>query len=139
MVFVSGTPSANQIQISPSLSGTVANMVTALNASVDPEMSKCVYDRSGNTLIVFFATPGYIGNYLAVGTSNPDTVVLSNDTLRGGGALLTMTTTVYDAQYFIPVGETEAEYVYDVMFQNDVGPQAILFRGSILWKQGVTR
>ena len=68
-----------------------------------------------------------------------DRAVLSDDTLRGGGALLTMTTTVYDAQYFIPLGETEATYVYDVMFQNDVGPQAILFRGSILWKQGVTR
>lgn len=139
VVFVSGTPASNQIQISPSLSGTVANMVTALNASVDSEVSKCVYDRSGNTLIVFFASPGYAGNYLAVGASNTDTVVVSNDTLRGGGALLTMTTTVHDAQYFIPLGATEASYVYDVMFANELGPQAILFRGSILWKQGVTR
>ena len=139
VTFVSGTPSVNQIQISPSLSGTVANMVTTLNASADPEVSKCVYDRSGNTLIVFAASPGYAGNYLAVGASNTETVVLSTDTLRGGGALLTMTTTVHDASYFIPVGETEKEYVYDVLFANELGPQAILFRGSILWKQGVTR
>ena len=139
VTFVNGTPAANEVQISTSLSGTVAGLVTTLNASADLDISKCVYDRSGNTLIVFYATPGYMGNYLAIGASNLETVRLSDDTLRGGGALLTMTTTVYDAQYFIPLGETEATYVYDVMFQNDVGPQAILFRGSILWKQGVTR
>ena len=139
VMFVSGTPAANEIQISPSLSGTVANMVTTLNASADPEVSKCVFDRSGNTLIVFAASPGHAGNYLAVGASNTETVVLSSDTLRGGGALMTMTTTVHDASYFIPLGQTEATYVYDVLFANELGPQAILFRGSILWKQGVTR
>jgi hypothetical protein len=139
VTFVSGTPGVDEVQIKASLSGTVADLVTALNASVDPDISKCVYDRSGNTLIVFYATPGYAGNYLAIGASNLETVILSDDTLRGGGALLTMTSTVYDTQFFIPYGATEAEYVYDVRFENDLGPQAILFGGPMLWKQGVTR
>lgn len=139
VTFVSGTPTGNQSQIGASLSGTVTNLVDALNASADPDVSKCVYDRSGNTLIIFYATPGYAGNYLAVGASNLETVILSDDTLRGGGALLTMTSTVYDTQFFIPYGATEAEYVYDVRFENDQGPQAILFGGPMLWKQGVTR
>jgi hypothetical protein len=33
----------------------------------------------------------------------------------------------------------QAEYVYDVRFENDLGPQAIMFGGPITWKQGVTR
>jgi hypothetical protein len=86
MTFVAGTPGINEIPIGVSLSATLVSMVTTLNASTDPDISKCVYDRSGNTLIVFFNTPGYVGNYLSLGASNVDGVVLSGDTLRGGGA-----------------------------------------------------
>ncbi len=134
VTFVSGAPGANQVQIDTTITGTVGRTLTMLNASTDDFIELCTYTRAGNSITAEYDIAGFAGNNFVIGASAPVTrMTVSGETLEGGGALLTMTASVFDIKNF------SGDYWYDVRFENELGPQARLFEGVITWKQGVTR
>ena len=72
---------ANQTQIQPSLSATLAQLAIDLGASADVEVVKCTYASNSTQLLITFATLGTGGNAytLAASAGTP-----SAGTLAGG-------------------------------------------------------
>ena len=88
ITFVTGTPTANQVQIGASLAATVANAVRALNASAVTAVAAATYRGSptGNAIEITHDTLGTAGNAftLAVSSSPASNATVSAATLTGG-------------------------------------------------------
>ena len=82
--FVSGTAGAEETQIQGTVTQTVDQLVSDLNASGDPEIAKCTYSRptSTQTLVIAFDTAGPSGNGFTIAASAAS---VSSPTLTGGG------------------------------------------------------
>lgn len=75
------TPTVAQVQIGASISETLDNLVTFLNASTNTDLSLATYSRSGNSLVITAKSGGVQGqNYIVSGagtwTDNADSAVL---------------------------------------------------------------
>jgi Phage tail tube protein len=90
VTFVTGTPTAGQVKIGATIVETVANLVAALNASAEAELTVATYraDLDGTSLLIQFDALGTAGNSytLAKGTSPNPNATLSGATLTGGAA-----------------------------------------------------
>lgn len=87
--FVAAAPTGNQILIGASVSATLDNIVTALNASVVPGVSAATYSKTGtgnNVLTVLNDNAGTAGNaFTLVASSAPaSNGTVSGATLAGG-------------------------------------------------------
>ncbi|WP_211276796.1 phage tail tube protein [Erythrobacter tepidarius] len=82
--FVTGTPGALQTQIQATVTQTIDQLVTNLNASANPEISKCTYSRPASTqrLEIVFDTAGPSGNAFTIAASHASP---SGPRLTGGG------------------------------------------------------
>jgi len=82
--FVSGTPTGNETEIQATVTQTVDQLVSDLNASADAEVAKCTYSRptSTQTLVIAFDTAGPTGNSFTIAAS---AATVSAPTLTGGG------------------------------------------------------
>ncbi|MCP5364110.1 MAG: hypothetical protein H6905_02560 [Hyphomicrobiales bacterium] len=84
--FVSGSPVGNEIEIGVDLATTVANAASALDVSVDPDVSVATYGESGGTtLTITHDTPGTGGNAFTLAASANSNGTMSAATLTGGG------------------------------------------------------
>lgn len=90
VTFVTGAPTAGQVKIGATVTETLANLTTYLNASAATELVGATYsaDTDGRTLRIVFDALGTAGNSytLAKGTSPNPNVTLSGATLAGGSA-----------------------------------------------------
>jgi hypothetical protein len=85
VTFVSGSPTGNQVQIGGTLTITLNNLQTFLNASADTNLVKMTYQVTGSVLYIISVLPGTTGNaYTLAKTSTAITV--SGATLAGGVA-----------------------------------------------------
>lgn len=83
--FVTGTPSGNQSQIGANLAATLANLVTALNASAVPQIAAASYGQTGGTtLSVTHDTLGPAGNAFTLAAQPASNGTPSGATLAGG-------------------------------------------------------
>jgi len=82
--FVAGTPSGNETEIQATVTQTVDQLVSDLNASGDVEVTKCTYSRptSTQTLVIAFDVAGPSGNSFTIAAS---AATVSAPTLTGGG------------------------------------------------------
>jgi hypothetical protein len=82
--FVSGTPSGNETQIQGTVTGTIDQLVTDLNASADVDIDDATYSRETGTqvLTITHDTADETGNAFAVAASG---ATASGTTLTGGG------------------------------------------------------
>lgn len=82
--FVSGTPSGNETGIQATITQTLDQLVSDLNASADAEIAKCMYSRptSTQTLVIVFDTAGPTGNSFTIAASAGTG---SGPALTGGG------------------------------------------------------
>ena len=82
--FVSGTPSGDETEIQATVTQTLDQLVSDLNASADAEIAKCTYSRptSTQTLVIVFDTAGPTGNSFTLAASAAS---VSGPTLTGGG------------------------------------------------------
>src|SRR5690606_32363967 len=82
--FVSGTPSGDETEIQATVTQTLDQLVSDLNASADVEVAKCTYSRptSTQTLVIVFDTAGPTGNSFTLAASAAS---VSGPTLTGGG------------------------------------------------------
>jgi hypothetical protein len=84
--FVSGAPSGAQIQIAATLTLTLDNMVSVLNASVNAAVDDCTYSKVGTTILLATNdTAGAAGNTFTLAASAASLGVASAPTLTGGG------------------------------------------------------
>lgn len=96
VTFVTGTPTSGQVKIAAgSLPGTLANLLTFLNASVDANIIQMSYSVVGSTLYCVSKITGTGGNALTIAAS---AATASGSTLAGGSgtdisALLFMNST----------------------------------------------
>jgi hypothetical protein len=82
--FVTTSPTGNQVAIGGSLSATLSNLLTVLNASTTPGITNFTFTTGGgNTLILTAAKVGASGNLLTISASNATT---SGPTLTGGSS-----------------------------------------------------
>jgi hypothetical protein len=80
--FVSSSPSGNETEIQGSLEDTLDELVADLNASLDPNVSKCTYSvEGGTTLKIVYATEGAEGNAFTIAAS---AATVSGGALSGG-------------------------------------------------------
>lgn len=88
--FVTGTPTANQIQIGATLPATVANAVRVLNASVVTGVAAATYRQNdrGNAILIQHDALGVSGNSFAIETGDTpaSNATASGATLSGGAA-----------------------------------------------------
>lgn len=130
----SGATSAfvgNTVPIGITVGKTLANLVSFLENSTDPQISLCEYAVSGNELSITYDSNAIAGNLFAIGASTSNAVA-SGATLSGAGGILTMTATIGDIEIF------NGAYVYDCRFEE--GSTIVpLFGGTITFIQGVTR
>ena len=84
--FVTGTPGALQTQIQATVTQTIDQLGTNLNASANPEVAKCTYSRPPSTqrLEIVFDTLGPSGNGFTLAASH---AAPSGPRLTGGGHL----------------------------------------------------
>ena len=90
ITFVSGTPVGSQVKIGGSLTITVANLMTFLNASVDANILKMTYTEviiSGSDIIVYCTSKiaGVTGDSYTLAVSGATPPAVSGGTLVGGG------------------------------------------------------
>jgi hypothetical protein len=77
----------NQFNIGVDLTTSITNLVTVLNASVDPKVSVATYANSGGTaLSVTYDTKDYVGNAFTLAETSANATV-SNATLTGGAGV----------------------------------------------------
>jgi len=99
VTFVSGAPGANQVTIGANLAASLTAFVSALQSSIDTNISQFTYGQQlGTTLTLTAATSGYAGNNLTLSagyargtmtfTSNPS----NGDTATFNGATVTFVT-----------------------------------------------
>jgi hypothetical protein len=121
----------NNVPIGLTVGNTLTNLLSLLNASVDPQIALCVYALGGDELSIVFETTSIAGNLFALAASSSG-VVVSAPTLFGAGGVLTMTAPVGDIEAF------QGAYVYDCRFE--MGSTVVqLFGGTLTFTQGVTR
>lgn len=83
--FVSGASSGPQTKIGVSVTATVAQLVSDLNASMDVDIAAATYQVAQSTnLVIMHDTAGTGGNAFTVAASSP-VIVVRSPTLRGGG------------------------------------------------------
>lgn len=83
--FVSTTPTGNQIQIGATLSDTLDNAVTALNASAVSGVALATYSKSGtDTLAIAADTAGTTGNAFTLVAAATSKGTISGAALAGG-------------------------------------------------------
>jgi len=92
-----------EIQIGASLSATLGNAVTVLNASTDANVNVATYSNDALTLFIVYDTPGTGGNAytLAAGVATPSGANLTGGTATGIGTLTVTTAGNYSV---VPVG-----------------------------------
>ncbi|MFN7129374.1 MAG: phage tail tube protein [Brevundimonas sp.] len=85
--FVTGTPTANQIKIGPTLAQTLANAVRALNLSAVAGVAAATYwgDGDGKTIRIAHDVLGTAGNSFTLAASAV-AITVSGATLTGGAA-----------------------------------------------------
>lgn len=86
VTFVTGAPSALQVQIGASLAITLANLMTLLNSSTDANLIKATYALSGSVLQLtanINQVVGAAGNALTLAKSSTP-ITLSGATFAGG-------------------------------------------------------
>ena len=71
VTFVTASPSGNQVLIGATLTATLSNLLTFLQASTDVNISKFTYFVSGSTLYLASATTGPGGNSLTISVTIP--------------------------------------------------------------------
>lgn len=82
VTFVASGAGTDQVNIGGSLSDTMGNLLSVLNNSSDGGVNSFVYGiATANTLLVRAASPGVLGNSLAISAS---AATVSNGTLQGG-------------------------------------------------------
>lgn len=92
-----GTPTGSQIEKGTDLSGTLDNIVTALNASADPAVAAATYSKTGtDTLTITHDTAGVAGNSFTLAASATSNGTVSGATLTGGTNLHTFTSGAQD-------------------------------------------
>jgi hypothetical protein len=90
--FVTGSPTGAQIQIGVDLATTIANAVTALNASSDANVTPATYSAVGGTALhVAYDTTGLAGNAFTLAADANSHGTPSGATLSGGGNKHTFT------------------------------------------------
>lgn len=83
VTFVAASPTGNQVLIGANLAATLANLMTVLSGSADPNLVQATYALSGTTLQLTAAAAGSVGNALALSTTVSG-VTASGATLAGG-------------------------------------------------------
>lgn len=96
VIFVSGTPSGNEVKIQDNLADTLAQLLSFLQHSGDTNISQFTYQIAlGTTLLITAASPGVQGNSLTISAgyatgsidfggnpNNGDTVTLNGTTIE---------------------------------------------------------
>lgn len=82
--FVTGTPTGNQIQIGASVSATLTNAATVLNASADASVAAATYTVATPLLTIVHDTAGLAGNSFTLAASATSNGTVSGATLSGG-------------------------------------------------------
>lgn len=124
VTFVTGTPAAGQVQIGASLTATLANLLSYLQASVDTQLVKFKYYVVGSVLYVAAATAGSTGDTLTIAKSSTN-ITVSGATLTGGtgtdvSSLLGMTSTSSGA-YVAPGVAAETAVAAATLFDQNYG------------------
>jgi hypothetical protein len=136
VTFVTSGAVGNQVNIGATLPLTMANLLSFLTASTDPQIMQCSYSiASSQVLQVVYNTPGTLGNAFAIDAIGGGSTV-SNllKTLQSGGAAITLIAPVEDIEEFL------GDYVYDVRFQIELTNFYVPIVGGIMtFVQGVTR
>jgi hypothetical protein len=83
VIFVTGTPSGSQVQIGSSLTNTLANLLTFLQASTDTQIMKFLFQVNGPLLNVAGAIPGIAANALTISETSAF-ITTSGSTLSNG-------------------------------------------------------
>ena len=105
--FVSGAPSGNEIQIQGTVTQTLDEAVTVLNASANPDVDDATYSRPTSTqqVLVTHDTAGLGGNSFTLAAS---VATVSGATLTGGGYDHVFASGAQDVpSYSIEVGQPE--------------------------------
>lgn len=100
--FKTVTSTATETAISPTLAGTLAQLVSDLNASADVNVSTATYSTDGVSLFITFDVPGAGGNAYTL-VSSGAFAVRSGATLTGGSATGVGTVTVTTPGIFTAV------------------------------------
>lgn len=82
ITFVNSLTTGNQVLIGANLAATLANLVTFIQSSTDPQIVKFVPYLSGTTLYVAAATAGAAGNSLTIAKTST-VITVSGTTLAG--------------------------------------------------------
>ena len=69
VVFVSGTPTGNQVQLAGDLDGTLDRLLTFLNGSADTEINDNDYSLTAGTLLIIQKATGEAGNAYTIRTT----------------------------------------------------------------------
>ncbi|MGY0790959.1 DUF3383 domain-containing protein [Azospirillum argentinense] len=83
VTFVSGAPSAGQVQIGATLAATLANLLTFLSNSADANLSAMTYGVVGTTLYIVSKATGTAGASYTLAKSGTN-ITVSGATLSGG-------------------------------------------------------
>lgn len=83
ITFKTSGATGNEVDIAGTIAETIDDLITLLEASVDAEIVKFTYARSGDTLYITAASAGAAGNALTIAASNASHVE-SGATLSGG-------------------------------------------------------
>ncbi|MFN7110323.1 MAG: phage tail tube protein [Brevundimonas sp.] len=109
--FTTGTPTANQVKIGPSLKQTIANAVRVLNQSAVAGVAAASYwaTADGKTIQVLHDSVGVAGNSFALATSTTpaSNATASGSTLSGGSATGGYRHVWYSAEQTLPSASVE--------------------------------
>lgn len=83
VTFVTAAPAAGQVQIGGTLTNTLVNLLTFLQASTDTQLVKFTYYVVGSILYVAAVATGTAGNSLTIAKSSTN-ITVSGATLTGG-------------------------------------------------------
>jgi hypothetical protein len=121
----------NTAPVGLTIGATLANLISFLNASADPQISLCTYALGGAEISIVYDTTSINGNLFALAASSSG-ITASAPTLFGAGGVLTMTAPIGDIEAF------QGQYVYDCRFE--LGATVVqMFGGIITFLEGVTR
>lgn len=86
--FIAGASSGTNVQIKTSLTLTLDELVTVLNASANASVTPATYSKGGSTkLLIVYDTPGTAGNAFTLAASVASNGVVSGSTLANGTKL----------------------------------------------------
>jgi hypothetical protein len=124
----------NTVPVGLTIGATLANLLSFLNASADPQISLATYALGGAEISIIYDTTSINGNLFALAASSSG-VSASAPTLYGAGGVLTMTAPIGDIEAF------QGLYVYDCRFEIGSPPTTVvqMFGGTLTFLEGVTR